>query len=280
MSNYQAEILWQRRDGDDGRHVPAAEPVNEPLSGRPRLLGFGRPRYFGRANAHLLGQRRLGEERPAHAAVELLVERPELRRDAEVRDQQAGAALGVRIGVREPRHVEHGDAGKLEHRILVGDHLVFLVQRRAARTQGPGRVRSLFFADRAVGEDHLFERVACAVATDRGRRRDHAVLPHAGGEAGGETIAEVLVGLDLVGELNLSAVIRDLNVTLGPHRLGGAVVDHLVSLQRPRANANLDIARGGDDAGVAVFLELIRFQNDFVVLRHRLGRCGRLDRLA
>ena len=64
-------------------------------------------------------------------------------------------------------------------------------------------------------------------------------------------------------------------MALCTERLCLAVINYAIGTQRPLADADFDIAGRRDDTAVTVFLELIRFQDDFVVIcgRRCRGRC-------
>ena len=55
-------------------------------------------------------------------------------------------------------------------------------------------------------------------------------------------------------------------MALRTQRLGGAVINYAIGPQCPLADADFDVAGCRNDAAVSVFLKLIRFQDDFVVI--------------
>ena len=80
--------------------------------------------------------------------------------------------------------------------------------------------------------------------------RELSLQQHADGL--GEALAQIGGDLDLVAEHRVAVRLDQHHVALGEHLAGALVVADLVGQQPALAGADLDVARGGDDAGCSV----------------------------
>ena len=79
-------------------------------------------------------------------------------------------------------------------------------------------------------------------------------------EPRGKAVAEILVDLDLVRELDAAGLVGDFDVPLGAHRLLVLVVGQPVGSQRAPSDPDFDIALSRHDQVVAVLSDEVGAQ--------------------
>ena len=181
---------------------------------------------------------------------------------AEFRHQEAAGAFHRRVGVAEIRQPGDRHAEHIEGRVLVVDHPLDLVVDHPPGADAPQRYR-VVGANLARTVDRLGKHVEAGLDAARLGRRELDVLAHHGARAAHQPVAQIGVQIGEIGEHGRPRGVAQHDGAGRGDPPGGAVVDDPVGGQGALAVIDLDIAAGGQKAGLGVVFHQVGAQ------RHR-----------
>src|SRR5262245_33635402 len=101
--------------------------------------------------------------------------------------------------MREEWQVENRQAGDLEHSAAIGNRAAVAILDRAPRTQAPCRRAVAVHADRAARVDDVAEFAFAGAVTQRGARRERAVLSKPRAQFVSDSDVQSVIGFDTFG---------------------------------------------------------------------------------